>query len=67
MAGNRTGLDAQDFPEFPGHPGYIHWSIPDPAASGGSDEQIYPAFQQLAAELEIRVGFLLAGRLWRAV
>jgi len=48
-------------PEFPGHPGHIHWSIADPAASGGSDEQTYPGFQQLAAELETRVGFLLAG------
>jgi ArsR family transcriptional regulator, arsenate/arsenite/antimonite-responsive transcriptional repressor / arsenate reductase (thioredoxin) len=48
-------------PEFPGHPGCIHWSIADPAASGGSDEQTYPAFQHLAAELETRIGFLLAG------
>jgi len=48
-------------PEFPGHPGYIHWSIPDPAASGGSDEQTYPVFRQVAAELETRIGFLLAG------
>jgi protein-tyrosine-phosphatase len=47
-------------PEFPGHPGYIHWSIPDPAAPGGSDEATYPAFEQTAAELETRVGFLLA-------
>ena len=54
-------------PEFPGHPGCIHWSIPDPAASSGSDEQTYPAFQQLAADLETRIGFLLAGRLGRAV
>jgi ArsR family transcriptional regulator, arsenate/arsenite/antimonite-responsive transcriptional repressor / arsenate reductase (thioredoxin) len=48
-------------PEFPGHPRYIHWSIADPAASSGPDEQTYPAFQQLAAELETRIGFLLAG------
>jgi protein-tyrosine-phosphatase/DNA-binding transcriptional ArsR family regulator len=47
-------------PEFPGHPGYIHWSIPDPAAAGGRGEDTYPAFQALAAELETRVGFLLA-------
>jgi ArsR family transcriptional regulator, arsenate/arsenite/antimonite-responsive transcriptional repressor / arsenate reductase (thioredoxin) len=43
-------------PEFPGHPETIHWSIPDPAA----DEAGYPAFQQTAAELETRIGFLLA-------
>jgi len=47
-------------PEFPGHPGYLHWSIPDPAASGGSDEDTYPAFEQMAADLETRIGFWLA-------
>ena len=47
-------------PEFPGHPGYVHWSIPDPAASGGGDEDTYPAFEDLAAELETRIGFLFA-------
>ena len=47
-------------PEFPGHPGRIHWSIPDPAASGGSHQQTYPAFRQLAAELETRIRYLLA-------
>ncbi len=48
-------------PEFPGHPGYVHWSIADPAASGGSDDETYPLFQRLAGELETRVGYLLAG------
>jgi protein-tyrosine-phosphatase/DNA-binding transcriptional ArsR family regulator len=48
-------------PEFPGHPGYLHWSIPDPAASGGSDEESYPAFEAMADELETRTGFWLAG------
>lgn len=48
-------------PEFPGHPGYVHWSIADPAAGGGSDDQTYPAFRELAAELERRIGHLLAG------
>ena len=48
-------------PEFPGHPGYLHWSIPDPAAAGGSDDDTYPAFEQMAAELETRIGFWLAG------
>ena len=32
-------------PEFPGHPRHIHWSIPDPAAAGDTDEASYPAFQ----------------------
>lgn len=47
-------------PEFPGGPEAIHWSIPDPAATGEDDEATYPAFQQTAAELETRIGFLLA-------
>ncbi len=47
-------------PEFPGHPSRAHWSIPDPAASGGSDEDTYPAFEAMAAELETRIGFWLA-------
>jgi protein-tyrosine-phosphatase len=48
-------------PEFPGHPGYIHWSIPDPAAAGGDDQATLAAFRDVAAELEMRVGYLLAG------
>jgi protein-tyrosine-phosphatase/DNA-binding transcriptional ArsR family regulator len=49
-------------PEFPGAPETIHWSIPDPAAghADGDDEASYPAFQQTGAELETRIGFLLA-------
>ena len=46
-------------PKFPGHPGYIHWSIPDPAASGTSDESTYHLFEHMAAEIETRVGFWL--------
>jgi protein-tyrosine-phosphatase len=47
-------------PEFPGQPETIHWSIPDPAAGHADDDASYPAFQQTAAELETRIGFLLA-------
>jgi ArsR family transcriptional regulator, arsenate/arsenite/antimonite-responsive transcriptional repressor / arsenate reductase (thioredoxin) len=47
-------------PDFPGEPETIHWSIPDPAAGQADDEAAYPAFQQTAAELDVRVGFLLA-------
>ena len=47
-------------PEFPGPAEVIHWSIPDPAAGGGSDTQTYPAFRAVAADLRVRIGFLLA-------
>ena len=47
-------------PDFPGPPETIHWSIPDPAAGGGSEEETYAAFRALAAELRTRIGFLLA-------
>jgi protein-tyrosine-phosphatase len=41
-------------PEFPGHPGSAHWSIPDPAG----DPDGYPAFARVAAELADRIEFL---------
>jgi protein-tyrosine-phosphatase len=46
-------------PEFPGHPGLVHWSIPDPAREGDTDAQTYPAFQRTATELVLRIGFLI--------
>jgi ArsR family transcriptional regulator, arsenate/arsenite/antimonite-responsive transcriptional repressor / arsenate reductase (thioredoxin) len=46
-------------PEFPGHPDLIHWSIPDPAGEGGSDEETYAAFERTADELATRVASLL--------
>jgi len=47
-------------PEFPGRAEQVHWSIPDPAAAGGTDDDTYPAFERMAAELDTRIGFLLA-------
>jgi ArsR family transcriptional regulator, arsenate/arsenite/antimonite-responsive transcriptional repressor / arsenate reductase (thioredoxin) len=47
-------------PEFAGHPETIHWSIANPATGDGDDEASYPLFQQTAAELATRIGFLLA-------
>jgi protein-tyrosine-phosphatase/DNA-binding transcriptional ArsR family regulator len=47
-------------PEFPGRPETIHWSIADPAAGQPDDDASYPAFRQTAAELDTRIGFLLA-------
>jgi len=46
-------------PEFPGHPGLIHWSTPDPAREGDTHEDTYPAFQRTAAELTTRIRFLI--------
>jgi protein-tyrosine-phosphatase len=47
-------------PELPGEPEAIHWSIPDPAAGQTDDDTSYPEFERVAADLETRVGFLLA-------
>jgi ArsR family transcriptional regulator, arsenate/arsenite/antimonite-responsive transcriptional repressor / arsenate reductase (thioredoxin) len=47
-------------PEYPGRAEQLHWSIPDPAASGGTGQDTYPAFERMATELETRIGFLLA-------
>jgi ArsR family transcriptional regulator, arsenate/arsenite/antimonite-responsive transcriptional repressor / arsenate reductase (thioredoxin) len=47
-------------PDFPGHPNLIHWSIPDPAREGGSDDETCHAFERTATELATRIPFLLA-------
>jgi protein-tyrosine-phosphatase/DNA-binding transcriptional ArsR family regulator len=47
-------------PEFPGAPHAIHWSVRDPAREPGTDDETLPAFEHTAAELEMRIGFLLA-------
>jgi protein-tyrosine-phosphatase/DNA-binding transcriptional ArsR family regulator len=46
-------------PEFAHHPRRTHWSIPDPATASRSDKASYPAFQQIAADIDIRVRHLL--------
>jgi protein-tyrosine-phosphatase/DNA-binding transcriptional ArsR family regulator len=46
-------------PEFPGAPTAVHWSIPDPGREPGTDEQTLPAFERVATELAMRIGFLL--------
>jgi protein-tyrosine-phosphatase len=47
-------------PELPGTPIAAHWSIADPAAAGDSDEATYPAFEDVADEIEGRVDLLFA-------
>jgi ArsR family transcriptional regulator, arsenate/arsenite/antimonite-responsive transcriptional repressor / arsenate reductase (thioredoxin) len=46
-------------PQFPGDPLAVHWSIADPATSG-DDAASYPAFEQVADEIDDRVALLLA-------
>lgn len=46
-------------PDFPGRPEVIHWSLPNPA-TGEDDVANLPLFRQTAAELSMRIDFLLA-------
>ena len=52
-------------PDFPDHPETIHWSLANPA-TGEPDDVTYPLFRQTAAELSIRIDFLLAALADRA-
>jgi protein-tyrosine-phosphatase/DNA-binding transcriptional ArsR family regulator len=45
-------------PEFPASPTALHWSIPDPAAAEG-ETGVRAAFDDVAAELTTRIGFLI--------
>lgn len=42
-------------PVWPGQPILTHWSLPDPAAVEGSEEEKYRAFKDVAAEIDSRV------------
>ena len=47
-------------PQFPGATTVAaHWSMPDPAAEGETDETSYAAFSRTAEELESRIPFLI--------
>jgi protein-tyrosine-phosphatase/DNA-binding transcriptional ArsR family regulator len=46
-------------PDFPDHPRRVHWSIPDPATAGDTDQASYPAFQRTAADIDTRIRHLL--------
>jgi ArsR family transcriptional regulator, arsenate/arsenite/antimonite-responsive transcriptional repressor / arsenate reductase (thioredoxin) len=48
-------------PLFPGNPIKIHWSIADPTAVNGSQEDQYQAFRQTAKEMSDRMDNFLAG------
>jgi protein-tyrosine-phosphatase len=46
-------------PQFPGAAETAHWSMPDPATEGASEEASYAAFRRTAEELESRIPFLI--------
>lgn len=46
-------------PVFPGEPERIHWSIPDPSAAAGSEEEKARAFEAAATDLFTRIRYLL--------
>jgi len=46
-------------PELVDHPRRAHWSIPDPAAAGITDQAGYPAFARTAADIDTRIRYLL--------
>jgi protein-tyrosine-phosphatase/DNA-binding transcriptional ArsR family regulator len=46
-------------PDFHHHPRRVHWSIPDPATAGDTDQASYHAFRHAAAEINTRIRHLL--------
>jgi protein-tyrosine-phosphatase len=46
-------------PEFPDGARAIHWSVPDPAAEEPDASDPDAAFERVAGEIEMRIGFLL--------
>lgn len=47
-------------PVWPGQPMTAHWSVPDPAAVAGSNEQIDKAFRDAFFLLDRRIGLFLS-------
>jgi ArsR family transcriptional regulator, arsenate/arsenite/antimonite-responsive transcriptional repressor / arsenate reductase (thioredoxin) len=47
-------------PEFAAVTRTIHWSVDDPSSARGGNRATYPVFRALTAELESRIGFLIA-------
>jgi len=46
-------------PTFPGHPRQLHWSLADPAAVEGTEEERLAAFQHTASQLAGRIRYFL--------
>jgi len=51
---------SESCPFFPGAPERLHWSLPDPSAVEGSEEERYRAFDETAEALTVRIRDLLA-------
>ena len=51
---------AETCPVWPGAPVTAHWSIPDPAAASGSQQDVQRAFATTLQMLRHRIGLLLA-------
>jgi arsenate reductase (thioredoxin) len=47
-------------PVWPGQPLTAHWGVPDPAAVGGTPEQIARAYRDAFVALERRIGLFLS-------
>lgn len=50
---------AEPCPLWPGAPATLHWSIPDPTAIAGSDDDRRAAFRELSRDLEARIRLLV--------
>ena len=48
----------REIPHHQGTAATMHWSLPDPSASGSDDDATYPEFQRVAREIEARIGYL---------
>jgi arsenate reductase len=51
---------AEECPVFPGAPQRIHWSMPDPAAVEGTDEERLEAFRRTVIEMKTRLSTFVA-------
>lgn len=54
---------AEACPAWPGRPATLHWSIPDPAAAGGSEAERRQAFADAMRLLRARIEQFVAARL----